>query len=272
MNLMRFDVTKITLPLRIMAQSVNKRLVEGLSYQTVRETRSRIESFTDTHVTLDGEYLKNFEEVLVIGDIHGCSVEYEELVEKAHSTSNSKNPNKILKILVGDLVNKGPHSREVIHSVRDKWSLSTIAVKGNHDDTVVREYDKIRKGLETREGNEWIATLDDNDANFLRNLPYTITMPSLKSIVVHAGFVPVEDYLSKTPLDQMIRLRNLEIIENEITKETSYMPTSDPKIGQGPWSRFWKGPYFVYYGHDAKRRFQQYEFAMGLDTGRNLKE
>ena len=65
-------------------------------------------------------------EIIIVGDIHGCLVEFEELLEKVAYDSK-----KHTLILVGDLVNKGLYSAEVVKKAR---SLNAYCVRGNHDD------------------------------------------------------------------------------------------------------------------------------------------
>jgi predicted phosphodiesterase len=67
--------------------------------------------------------------VLIIGDIHGCLVEFKDLLNK----SNYNDADTSL-ILVGDLVNKGPYSAEVVKYAR---SLNAYCVRGNHDDSAL---------------------------------------------------------------------------------------------------------------------------------------
>lgn len=67
---------------------------------------------------------------IIIGDIHGCLTEFKELLTKCnYNTIDST------LILIGDLVNKGPFSAEVIKYAR---SLpNTYCIRGNHDDSVL---------------------------------------------------------------------------------------------------------------------------------------
>lgn len=67
--------------------------------------------------------------VLVVGDIHGCLKEFEELLTKCKYDSNDMS-----LVLVGDLVNKGPYSAEVVKYAR---SLNAFCVRGNHDDSAL---------------------------------------------------------------------------------------------------------------------------------------
>jgi hypothetical protein len=97
----------------------------------------------------------------------------------------------------------------------------------------------------------------------MANLPYTISIPSLDAVVVHAGLLP------DRPLHDQIRF--------DMTNMRSIEPSSKPYKGhekgakQGsenvPWVSMWKQRPHVYFGHDAKAGLQQTEYCTGLDSG-----
>lgn len=223
----------------------------------------------EEHVVLDENYLNKFDEIVVIGDIHGCYDEFKELLAKVHNDSPSGNPEKCLKILVGDLVNKGPKNRKVLQACRDIYPNSIIAVRGNHDEIVLAQHKKFK---ETREPllpkNKWIESLPSRYVSYLGLLPYSISIPTLNCIIVHAGIDPSkEDPVRETPNDLLITIRNIVVERDSKTNETSYRCTKSGKEGAA-WATFWPGPQHVYFGHDARRRLQNdHEFATGLDTG-----
>jgi len=223
-------------------------------------------------ITLEYEYLQQFDEIVVIGDIHGCYEEFDELLKKVHSETPSKNPDKCLKILVGDLVNKGPESKKVLKLCRDVYYNSIVAVRGNHDEIVIKLYDNWKSSSKGKanfeERNKWIERLPKSYVDYLKSLPYTISIPSLSCIIVHAGVDPSLDEPHKTtPLYTMTTMRNIVVLKDPKTESTSYMCTKSEKEG-APWATFWPGPDHIYFGHDARRRLQdQHEFATGLDTG-----
>lgn len=51
---------------------------------------------------------RGYERVILVGDVHGCLEELQQLLMKCEAT-----PERDLIILVGDLVNKGPNSVQV---------------------------------------------------------------------------------------------------------------------------------------------------------------
>ncbi len=62
---------------------------------------------------------------IIVGDIHGCLSEFQDLL---HKCAYKKEDTTL--ILVGDLVNKGPYSADVVKYAR---ALDAFAVRGNHD-------------------------------------------------------------------------------------------------------------------------------------------
>ena len=82
----------------------------------------------ERHITLSSPQLKS--RVVVVGDIHGCYEELLQLLDMCRVDSDTS------VILVGDLVNKGPFSAEVVRYARlnNLWS-----VRGNHDEALLKD-------------------------------------------------------------------------------------------------------------------------------------
>ncbi|KAF4944705.1 hypothetical protein FSARC_14602, partial [Fusarium sarcochroum] len=81
---------------------------------------------------LPSEYIptsKNGRRLVVVGDIHGMLEPFEKLLKKIEF-----NPKNDHLIAVGDMINKGPKSSEVIARLME---LKASAVRGNHEDRVI---------------------------------------------------------------------------------------------------------------------------------------
>ena len=224
------------------------------------------------HEVIGDEWMKQFAEVLVIGDIHGCYDELIELLNKindnyntcAANDGNNDNNNRILKLFVGDLVNKGPKSSEVLDFLLNN-SENCRSVRGNHDEVVIERFLNFETNGESalEPKNKWIKDLKRKQMDYLISMPYTISIPSLNAVVVHAGIV------ANTPLNRqrywdMTEMRN--IIESEDNKQKILCPTLNIDEGK-PWVSYWSGPQHIYFGHDARRKLQINQFSTGLDTG-----
>ncbi|CAM9160196.1 unnamed protein product [Choristocarpus tenellus] len=105
--------------------------------------------------------------------------------------------------------------------------------------------------------------VSSEDVTWLSELPYTLSFPSLGFLVVHAGLVPGVPLEEQRPWD-MVTMRN--VLEQEVEGGRSYQTLETSTEGVA-WAKAWRGPQHVYFGHDAKRGFQQEAFATGLDTG-----
>lgn len=142
-------------------------------------------------------------------------------------------------ILVGDLVNKGPYSAETVKFVR---SINAHVVRGNHDDFALAvALKKISKLTHTL---HYLNDLNDEDINWLNNLPYTISIPSCEALIVHAGIVPGISLDNQKPGD-MHSMRNIETVE--VNNEIILQATTSGSVGK-PWIEYYKTKPHVYFG------------------------
>jgi Calcineurin-like phosphoesterase len=189
---------------------------------------------------------------IFIGDVHGCLDELRALLTKL-----SFRPKDDVVVLVGDLVAKGPDSAGVVAFARE---MGLVAVRGNHDDAVMRVQKAQRRGhpLErARPGHLRVArALRDVDAAWLDALPLYLTLPVFNALVVHAGVVPGLPVERQKPAD-LLTMRAL----------TPHGQAS-PRLEDGvQWVTRYSGPEHVIFGHDALSGLQRTAFASGLDTG-----
>lgn len=209
------------------------------------------------HLTLGEKEIKG-RTLFIIGDVHGCFDELNDLLDKVNKKLGGTD--KYLPIFVGDLVNKGPKSIEALRKIR---SIEHYAVRGNHDAAAYRERLMMFKHNDYNPPQrwQWVKQLDNDDIDYLKEIPYTISIPTYNAIIVHAGLVP-NIPLQDQSIKDMIIMRNLVLDDDTKTLKSAELP----KDGH-PWASLWPGPQKVYFGHDAKRKLQEYPFALGLDTG-----
>ncbi|KAL1429487.1 hypothetical protein MTO96_016119 [Rhipicephalus appendiculatus] len=212
----------------------------------------------EIHKTLTPEYIDSFKQVFVIGDVHGC---YEELMDLL-AVAKARDADT-LKLFVGDLVNKGPRSEDVLEFLMNNHS-SCHSVRGNHDEVVLKEYYASRNPMYALPAeNNWIKQLTVCQIRYLEQLPYTLIMPSLNTVIVHAGLVP--DQGLSTSLVDMVTMRNVVI--NDFWEKGGIRATCKDEEHAEPWGQVWNGPHHVIFGHDAKRKLQKWRHCTGLDTG-----
>lgn len=91
-------------------------------------------------------------------------------------------------------------------------------------------------------------------------MPYTISLPSYNSVIVHAGLLPDRN------IDEQC-VKDMYLMRNIVTTDDGSLSGSDRSNEGVPWVDLWKKPIKVYFGHDAKRGLQKTEHAWGLDSG-----
>jgi hypothetical protein len=208
-----------------------------------------LDSTVPRHVTLPAAG-----RVLIIGDVHGCCDELNQLLRMHHRAGDTV-------ILVGDVVNKGPSSVAALRRARTLDQC--YCVIGNH------ELNSLRGRAARRGGSSpdsapmygWTDELDDSEVEWMRRLPFSIALPAHDSVVVHAGLVPGVPLEAQDSMS-MVTMRNL-VKESDGT----FRPTEKDQPGATAWAHEWRGPPHLYFGHDAKRKLQRAAHATGLDTG-----
>ncbi|GLD95198.1 hypothetical protein PINS_up003840 [Pythium insidiosum] len=220
--------------------------------------------------------------VVVIGDVHGCFIELQDLLAAIQYDATTDHI-----VLVGDLVNKGPQSTEVL---RFAQRAGVSAVRGNHDDAALAAYYRWKAAGDASPPEKYAYVRDwtQVDVEFLASLPFTISIPGHNAIVVHAGLVPGVALGQQKPFD-MYKMRfvgpNPENSQELVAYEKRPGEGDSDSIQQ--WASVWQGPQHVIFGHDAKAGLQvafafpwsicatflmcEYHqrepFATGLDTG-----
>ncbi len=170
---------------------------------------------------------------IVIGDIHGCFEELQDLLRVVELRTDDR------VIAVGDLIVKGPQNREVLDI-------------GNHD-RAIRQYWRGEPPRLTKQQRATVAELESDRERYsayLRSLPFTINLGS--HLIVHAGIRP------GVPL------------RRQMSSDLTEMRTmgANPSSRRGvPWFDVYRGRRVVLFGHWPAKTPRVGRRALGLDTG-----
>lgn len=182
-------------------------------------------------------------QTLIVGDVHGCSVELESLIGLVRADR---------VVLVGDLYTKGPDPAGVWRQMRDG---GFEAVLGNHD---ARLLDAIAgRRPKDKEAHRCIARLDAQDRSWRDHLAaLPLFLPEVGGYtVVHAGLHPSGD-LSRTSRAMAIAMRRFP----------------EGKAQAPLWHEVYTADRPVVFGHDARRGLvcrvrAGRPLVVGLDSG-----
>lgn len=197
---------------------------------------------------------------ILIGDIHGCLDEFNELLKAL-----SFNKNKDDLILLGDLVDRGPDSAGVIKKARE---IGAESIMGNHEYGLLKVIDGKKPLLPSRKG--YYNSLSDKDISYIRNMRPYIKIDN--TIAVHAGVRP-NLQIEQQDLEDLMYLRYVDHYGEFISIKEIYKLGKD-FLGAKFWSEFWKGPESIVYGHNVHstespliEEVSPGVFCYGLDTG-----
>lgn len=178
---------------------------------------------------------------IIIGDIHGCIDEFNELVD---ILSYDKEEDRL--ILLGDLIDRGPDSVAVVRKARE---MGLECVMGNHEHKFLKWYNSQGSKVDVYDKHPHYTQFTDEDVNYIFRMSNYIKLPEHNIVVVHAGMrsrVPLinqakEDLMYIRYIDSNQNLLSLKKI-NKLGKEAM-----DAKF----WTDFWTGPESIIYGHNV---------------------
>lgn len=173
---------------------------------------------------------------LIIGDIHGCIRELEEMLRLFSPQKGD------LIYSVGDVINKGENPGRCVELMRELnvktvlgnheyWFLKIFPMKSHHTELETAEIIELEKHY------EWIKK---------RPLYYEED----DFIVLHAGLNPALP-LHRNPTETIIAVRELELADGSLT----------------PWFNLYRGTKHIFFGHWAKLGFYEGQYVTCLDSG-----
>ncbi|PPK70274.1 polynucleotide kinase-phosphatase [Actinokineospora auranticolor] len=208
----------------------------------------------------------------VIGDVHGCRAELEELLgelgyaverDPAGRAVGAAHPEGRRVVFVGDLVDRGPDTPGVLRLAMGMVEAgNALAVCGNHEQKLARALRgrkvTVRHGLA-----ESLAQLGTEDPEFVKraevfcdSLVSHYLLDEGKLVVAHAG-LPAQYHGRASG-----RVRSFALYGDTTGETDEYgLPV------RYPWARDYRGSAVVLYGHTPTPEVEWINSTMCLDTG-----
>jgi len=182
---------------------------------------------------------------IVTGDVHGCYFELTALLDEIGVRQDDR------LVFVGDLITKGPASREVLEFVRKRKNCESVL--GNHEYLLLQHYRGEDVELESPH-RDFIAEMGKDFGDLMEwvsQLPLYLDLGD--HVVVHAGIRPGRP-LERQTLDDLTQLRTLN--------------GTAPGSRRGtPWFERYRGEKIVIFGHWVFDAPLLRDNAIGIDTG-----
>lgn len=140
----------------------------------------------------------------IIGDVHGCYDEVCNLLEKLDYKIDKQNiltdkkavthPNKRIPLFLGDLIDRGPKSPEVLALAMNMVKTgSGMCILGNHELKLLRYLSgkkvQLLHGLDLtiKQLQKYPPRFHEEVKEFIRTLPWYLMLNERKLVVAHAG-------------------------------------------------------------------------------------
>jgi serine/threonine protein phosphatase 1 len=187
--------------------------------------------------------------LIAIGDIHGCYLEFAELLSRIAPGKDDR------IVLLGDLINRGPDSRKVIDLAKE---ARATALLGNHELRLLKYRRTGDKKYVKDTDLETFAQLRPADWTYLEAMTLTFEIPELNMVCVHGGFLPTLPW-QKQPAEVVTRI---QVVDRQ------GRPAKRAEAPEAPlWADLWSGPPFVVYGHTPRDDVYKLKWSVGIDTG-----
>ncbi len=183
--------------------------------------------FSDTDLPSVRVRAEDWNDIYVVGDVHGCRKTLERLLDVISPTGDD------LIVLVGDLVRKGPDSKGVIDMVRNRPNV--LSIRGNNEQKLI-------------DGHKQLPSFSSEDISFLESLPMAIGWED--SLVVHGGVNPRKP-IAEHSRAELLTMRSLV---SEAYDRPYWFETRREKPR-------------VFFGHTVLFDPFETDYAIGLDTG-----
>ena len=198
----------------------------------------------------------------IIGDVHGCADELEELLARL-GWSEGRHPEGRKVVFLGDLVDRGPRVPDVLRIAMDMVKAGTaLCVPGNHDDKLKRYLQgkkvRIAHGLE-----QSIEQIEDHPAAFreralafLDGLVSHYVLDGGRLVVAHAGMK-----------QEMQGRASGRVREFALYGETTGESDEFGLPVRYNWAADYRGAAMVVYGHTPVHRPEWLNNTINIDTG-----
>ena len=248
----------------------NYKEASEILYKTLREYEPPLEDECDILINehnFDPYYLdisEKFSNFLIVGDIHGCFDEFKQLLDNYVSKGYSLDNTAIVS--VGDLVDKGPKSKEVLDFFyNSKHSSQCYVVRGNHEYKVQRYLRgnkiTISHGLDItinqcnldKKSSQYDSNYAKNLLEDLDSLPFMLKI-STDGYVLHAGIHPNKS-LFRQPKEYLLFARTFNPVTHSFNT-----------FGDKSWFEYYsKNKPVLFFGHQEIKTTKISQNLYGLD-------
>lgn len=252
---------------------INKRNYKSFIKLNTKQFNNVQFGVENTHL-LNQTQISNENEYVIIGDIHGCFDSLMALLKKCDfNIQNNKIENtKKRIILVGDLIDKGPNSKEVLQFVIENKKYIHV-VKGNHEEWVYKKLnnkkqDQISLDIQKKYFTDSIKYKGDEEYKILLNKVYEFAKPFVENkyfIVTHA---PCSNkYLGKVNSKSINNQKN-----QRLPQKSEFNTTKDYlEMVKYVYRHLWEEANVAHkkhiFGHWAMEEVFSFKNKLGIDTG-----